>query len=56
MAIFFRIPNGTVIKADTTELLQNVMKSMYGGDYSSDFYSMGGFVSGFNVWQELLSG
>ena len=32
------------------------MKSMYGGDYSSYFESMDGFYSGFNVWQELLSG
>ena len=55
-AVYTEDPNGTVIKADTTELLQNVMKSMYGGDYSSYFDSMGGFYSGFNVWQELLSG
>ena len=55
-AVYTEDPNGTVIKADTTELLQNVMKSMYGGDYSSYFESMDGFYSGFNVWQELLSG
>lgn len=55
-AVYTEDPNGTVIKADTTELLQNVMKSMYGGDYTAYFDSMGGFYSGFNVWQELLSG
>ena len=55
-AVYTEDPNCTVIKADTTELLQNVMKSMYGGDYTAYFDSMGGFYSGFNVWQELLSG
>lgn len=27
------------------------MKSMYGGDYTAYFDSMGGFYSGFNVWR-----
>ena len=55
-AVYTKDEDGNVVKADVTELLEGVMSSMYGGDYSSYFSSMGNFYSSFNVWQEMLSG
>lgn len=55
-AVYTKDGDGNVVKADVTELLEGVMSSMYGGDYSSYFSSMGNFYSSFNVWQEMLSG
>ena len=55
-AVYTRDEDGNIVKADVTELLEGVMSSMYGGDYSSYFSSMGGFYSSFNVWQEMLAG
>lgn len=54
-AVYTQDEDGNVVKADVTELLEGVMSSMYGGDYSSYFSSMGNFYSSFNVWQEMLS-
>ncbi|MGM9670487.1 MAG: ATP-binding cassette domain-containing protein [Oscillospiraceae bacterium] len=55
-AVYTKDEDGNVVKADVTELLEGVMSSMYGGDYSSYFSSMDNFYSSFNVWQEMLSG
>lgn len=55
-AVYTQDDDGNVVKADVTELLEGVMSSMYGGDYSSYFSSMDSFYSSFNVWQEMLSG
>ena len=55
-AVYTKDEDGNIVKADVTELLEGVMSSMYGGDYSSYFSSMGNFYSSFNVWQEMLSG
>lgn len=48
--------NGDIVKSDVTELLNNTMSSMYGGDYSSYFSSFSGTYSRFDAWQEMLSG
>ena len=55
-AVYTKDADGNIVKADVTELLEGVMSSMYGGDYSSYFSSMGNFYSSFDVWQEMLSG
>ena len=55
-AVYTKDEDGNIVKADVTELLEGVMSSMYGGDYSSYFSSMDNFYSSFNVWQEMLSG
>lgn len=33
-----------------------MMSSVYGGDYSSYFSTMGDFYSSFEVWEEMLPG
>ena len=48
--------DGTIVKSDLTELIQEAMSSMYGGDYSAYFDSMGGFYENMNVWTELMPG
>ena len=48
--------NGTVVKSDLTQLIQEAMTAMYGGDYSAYFDSMGGMYENMNVWTELMPG
>lgn len=55
-AVYTQDSDGNVVKADVTELMQGVMSSMYGGDYSSYFSSTGDFFSSLDVWQEMISG
>ena len=38
------------------ELMQNMMSSLYGGDYSAYFSRFGSYYSGMDVWEELLPG
>ncbi|NCC68236.1 MAG: ABC transporter ATP-binding protein/permease, partial [Clostridia bacterium] len=47
---------GDIIKADVIELLESMMSSVYGGDYSSYFSTMGGYYSNFEAWEEMLPG
>ena len=47
---------GQVVKSDITSLMQEAMASLYGGDYSSYFDSMGSMYESMNVWDELMPG
>ena len=44
------------MKSDVISLLNDMMGSVYGGDFSSYFDTMGDFYSSFEVWQEMLPG
>lgn len=54
--IYTEDKDGDIIKTDIVELLEVFMSSMYGGDYSDYFSTIGGFYSNFNTWEELLPG
>lgn len=43
LPVYTKDADGNIVKADVMELLQNMMSSMYGGDYST-----------MDVWEELL--
>ncbi|HIT31615.1 MAG TPA: ABC transporter ATP-binding protein/permease [Candidatus Enterenecus stercoripullorum] len=47
---------GDIVKSDITSLMQQAMSSMYGGDYSSYFDSMGSMYESMDVWDELMPG
>ena len=55
-AVYTRDPDGVVVKSDSAEMLENMMESMYGGDYTSYFSNMSAFFSNFSVWTKLLQG
>ena len=48
--------NGEIVNTDVLELLQTMMSSMYGGDYSSYFSQFGDAYSAMEVWEEMLPG
>ncbi len=54
--VYAKDEEGKIIKSDITELLETVMSSMYGGDYSSYFNNFGNMYSMMNVWDEMLPG
>ena len=53
-AVYTRDPDGIVVKSDSAEMLESMMESMYGGDYTSYFSNMSAFFSSFSVWTKLL--
>ena len=54
LPVYTKDADGNIVKADVMELLQNMMSSMYGGDYSSYFSQFGSYYSAMDVWEELL--
>jgi len=57
MNIYAKDVEGNIFKSDVTELMQDAMSSMYGGDYSSFFSSSyGEAYSAMEVWEEMLPG
>ncbi|MDE6880801.1 MAG: ABC transporter ATP-binding protein/permease [Oscillospiraceae bacterium] len=54
--IYTQDEDGKIIKSDVMELMQTALSTMYGGDYSSYFATMGGMYQQMNVWEELLPG
>ena len=56
LPIYTKDADGSIVKADVMELLQNMMSSLYGGDYSSYFSQFGSYYSAMDVWEELLAG
>ncbi|HIS44574.1 MAG TPA: ABC transporter ATP-binding protein/permease [Candidatus Scatomorpha merdigallinarum] len=54
--IYTRDTDGNVVKSDVVSLLNELMASMYGGDFSSYFSTMGDFYSNFETWEEMLPG
>ena len=54
--IYNQDQDGNVVKSDISTLMETAMSSMYGGDYSSYFNSMGSMYESFDVWEELLPG
>ena len=56
LPIYAKDTDGNIVKADVMELMQNMMSSLYGGDYSAYFSRFGSFYSSMDVWEELLPG
>ena len=56
LPVYTKDADDNIVKADVMELLQNMMSSMYGGDYSSYFSQFGSYYSAMDVWQEMLPG
>ena len=54
--IYNKDPNGKVVKSDVMSAMETAMGSLYGGDYTDYFNSMGSMYESFDVWQELLPG
>ncbi len=48
--------DGNIFKSDVIDLMQDAMSTMYGGDYSSYFDTMGAMYESMDVWEELLPG
>jgi len=48
--------DGNIFKSDIIDLMQDAMSTMYGGDYSSYFDTMGAMYESMDVWEELLPG
>ena len=49
-------PNGKIGKTDAIQIIQMAMSSSFGGDYSNYFSTYGQMYTGFEIWQEMLSG
>ena len=54
--IYTEDEDGNIVKSDVMTMMQNAMTTMYGGDYSSYFSTMGSMYESMDVWQELLEG
>ena len=54
--VYNKDPDGKVLKSDVMSAMQTAMGSLYGGDYTDYFNSMGSMYESFDVWQELLPG
>ena len=54
--IYTEDTDGNIVKSDVMTLMEQAMSSMYGGDYSSYFSTMGGMYQSMDVWTELLPG
>ncbi|OUN25943.1 ATP-binding cassette domain-containing protein [Pseudoflavonifractor sp. An85] len=54
--IYNKDPDGKVVKSDVMSAMETAMGSLYGGDYTAYFDSMGSMYESFDVWQELLPG
>ena len=56
LPIYSKDADGNIVKADVMELMQNMMSSLYGGDYSAYFSRFGSYYTAMDVWEELLPG
>ena len=56
LPIYTEDANGEIVNTDVLKLLQTMMSSMYGGDYSSYFAEFGDAYSAMEVWEEMLPG
>ena len=54
--IYNKDPDGKVVKSDVMSAMETAMGSLYGGDYTDYFNSVGSMYESFDVWQELLPG
>ena len=54
--IYTRDKDGAIVKTDVVELLQGLLSTMYGGDFTSYFDTMGGMYSRYDAWEEMLPG
>ena len=54
--IYTKDSDGNIVESDVVTLLNELMASMYGGDFSSYFDTMGAFYTSFESWQEMLPG
>ncbi len=53
--IYTEDEDGNIIKSDVMSLMETAMSSLYGGDYSSYFSTMGSMYEAVDVWEELLA-
>ena len=56
MNLYVKDIDGTIVKTDITEIIQNAMSLTFGGDYSSYFSTFGSYYSVANAFQEMLVG
>ena len=56
LPIYTTDDDGNIVKSDVMELMQNMMSTMYGGDYSSYFSRFGSYYTMMDVWEEMLPG
>ncbi len=56
MNLYAEDVDGSIVKTDIVQLLQDSMTAVYGGDYSAFFSTYGSYYAVANVWQEMLSG
>ena len=54
--VYTKDADGKIVKSDVTALMEEAMTTLYGGDYTAYFDSMGGMYQQMNVWEELLPG
>ena len=54
--IYNQDEDGTIVKSDVISLMEQGMSTLYGGDYSSYFDSMGAMYESMEVWTELMPG
>ncbi|MBR2894626.1 MAG: ABC transporter ATP-binding protein/permease [Oscillospiraceae bacterium] len=54
--IYTKDEDDNIIKSDVMTLMQEAMGTLYGGDYSSYFNTMGSMYQSMDVWEELLAG
>ncbi len=54
--IYTQDEDGNVFKSDVISLMQDAMGTMFGGDYSAYFDTMGAMYERMDVWEELLPG
>ena len=54
--IYTQDKDGAIVKTDVVELLQGLLSTMYGGDFTSYFDSMGDMYSRYDAWEEMLPG
>ena len=54
--IYTEDKDGAIVKTDVVELLQGLLSTMYGGDFTSYFDTMGDMYSRYDAWEEMLPG
>lgn len=54
--VYTQDADGKIVKSDTTELMEQMMEQLYGGNYSSYFSTMSSTYSQMDVWEEMLPG
>ena len=56
MNLYVKDADGTISKADTSQLMSDAMEATFGGDYSAFFSTYGEYYSVMDAWSEIRSG